>query len=103
MTRRQARTVGEVLLVQLGWRRTIGPIAMVVGWSLHRAVHHTEPTIEELADDVGKSLSQVYRWQADFRQALGPLGYDTPGDLLDAVEARARVTVPEVFGFQVAS
>jgi hypothetical protein len=52
-------------------------------WAMFRAANDGQDPqkIEELADAIGKNRATVFRWQADFREALPE--YSTPGDLLD--------------------
>jgi hypothetical protein len=101
MTKRKARTVGELLVVRLGWRRAFGVSGLITTWALHRALYDEEPTALQLSDDIGKSRSQVYRWLEDFHAAL-PM-YETPGVLLDRTRAPKLVTSATVMRLRVAA
>ncbi len=67
-------------------------------WSMFRAAHGRDPErIEELADEIGRSRSTVFRWQEMFREVLPQ--YSTPGDLLDAAHVqRERVLASRAVG-----
>lgn len=91
MAKKKQQTVGDVLVRTMGFRRASVIAAYIGLWSLFRAVHDRDPArVEELADEIERDRSTVFRWQEDFRICFPQ--WSTPGDLLDAVSAHKTVT-----------
>jgi hypothetical protein len=75
----------------------------VMLWAMYGAVNGRDPeTIDELAEEIGRDRSTLFRWQADFREAFPK--WSTPRDLLDhaGVPMGKPVSVRQVAALEVA-
>lgn len=84
-------TVSTRLVRALGWRRATVVLSFVMVWSMFRELYDRDPeSIDELATEIERERTTVFRWQADFRRAFPE--FSTPGDLLDAVNVQRTVS-----------
>jgi hypothetical protein len=97
------RTVGSVLIDQLGFRRATVIAAFISLWAMYRATEGNDPrTVDELADALQRDRATVFRWLADFRECFPQ--WSDPGQLLDAagIDVTRSVTPRGAMGLVVA-